>query len=228
MNAVFNTTELLEQIISHLPIHQVFAVQRVSRRWKEVINSSSKIQKKMWLRSSSTRVLAPSIVPEISGMCIYPDLVEMNPLTKRESQTALRLPYEVISNSDGMFTTTWIILNGVWRYFLMKSSPEDDSMPALWHRAYLTEPPVTTVRIGVPMLHQEMGDNVPLSINITCPEGITMGRIKHEIDTMARCALRRADAYMATSDNFPVNKNNICLAINPTVLLRSIDKPSPR
>ena len=48
--AVFNTNELLEQIILCLPMRTIFGIQRVSRNFKDVIATSPKIQEKMFLR----------------------------------------------------------------------------------------------------------------------------------------------------------------------------------
>lgn len=48
--AVFNTSELLEQVILCLPMKKIFGIQRVSRQFRDVIAASPKIQEKMWLR----------------------------------------------------------------------------------------------------------------------------------------------------------------------------------
>lgn len=49
-NAVFDTIELLEEILVRLPFKNLFLVQRVSRRFQEVITTSFQIQQKMFLR----------------------------------------------------------------------------------------------------------------------------------------------------------------------------------
>lgn len=51
---VFATTELLEHIISFLPMKKIFNVQRVSKRWQDVISTSPSIQEKMFLRPKTT------------------------------------------------------------------------------------------------------------------------------------------------------------------------------
>jgi hypothetical protein len=48
--AVLDTTELLENILSHLPPKQLFGVQRVCRLWKDFIARSSGIQEKLFLK----------------------------------------------------------------------------------------------------------------------------------------------------------------------------------
>ena len=51
--ATFETTELLENILSFLPPKTLFGVQRVSRKFKDVIEKSIRLQQKMFLRSCS-------------------------------------------------------------------------------------------------------------------------------------------------------------------------------
>jgi hypothetical protein len=48
--SVFGTAELLENILSFLPVKNVFCVQIVSKTWSSVIGSSVTLQQKMFLR----------------------------------------------------------------------------------------------------------------------------------------------------------------------------------
>ena len=52
--AVFDTNELLENILSYLPFKELFVVQSVSKQWRGVITSSPGLQEKMLLRPHST------------------------------------------------------------------------------------------------------------------------------------------------------------------------------
>jgi len=47
---VFETNELLEQILLFLPAKNIFSVWRVSKQWAAVIDSSIGLQRKMFLR----------------------------------------------------------------------------------------------------------------------------------------------------------------------------------
>lgn len=47
---LLHIAELLERVLSYLPPKQIFAVQRVSRYWKEVITASPDIQEAIFLR----------------------------------------------------------------------------------------------------------------------------------------------------------------------------------
>ena len=52
--AVFNTAELLEQILLDLPFKNIFSSQRVSRQFRDCIISSGTIQQKLFLQPSKT------------------------------------------------------------------------------------------------------------------------------------------------------------------------------
>jgi hypothetical protein len=51
---VFNTSELLERIIVHLPMKSIFTVQRVSQKFKAVVDTSPSIQTKVFRRPQNT------------------------------------------------------------------------------------------------------------------------------------------------------------------------------
>ena len=51
---VLGTTELLEHIISFLPMKKIFTVQRVSKQWRDVVTTSPSIEEKMFLRLKTT------------------------------------------------------------------------------------------------------------------------------------------------------------------------------
>jgi len=48
--SVLNTTELLEQILSYLPMPKIVGKTRVSRNWKAVIEGSPALQRELFLR----------------------------------------------------------------------------------------------------------------------------------------------------------------------------------
>ena len=52
--AVFGTSELLEQIILYLPMKTIFGIQRVCQKFRNVIATSPEIQTKMFLRRERT------------------------------------------------------------------------------------------------------------------------------------------------------------------------------
>ncbi|TKA58976.1 hypothetical protein B0A55_10563 [Friedmanniomyces simplex] len=48
--AVFNTAELLENILLHMPAKSVFGAQRVCRQFRDVVATSVQLQRKLFLR----------------------------------------------------------------------------------------------------------------------------------------------------------------------------------
>jgi hypothetical protein len=79
--AALDTTEILENALSHLPNRTVFGVQRVCRQWKDVIAASPAIQEKLFLRlrgQTETWMLTNPI--SIDNFTIYfePRTVERN------------------------------------------------------------------------------------------------------------------------------------------------------
>jgi hypothetical protein len=56
MQAVFQTSELVENILVHLPAKTIFGVQRVSKSFRNAIKNSLPIKEKLFLRPRSTNV----------------------------------------------------------------------------------------------------------------------------------------------------------------------------
>lgn len=65
--AVFNTYELLEHVLLHLPLTTLILINRVCRYWHDIINGSIDIQRALFLApmptSSETAVANPFFVP---------------------------------------------------------------------------------------------------------------------------------------------------------------------
>lgn len=55
------TYELVEQILLHVDIADVFVKQRVSATWRNVVQRSTSLKKKMWLAKSLIRLRASFI-----------------------------------------------------------------------------------------------------------------------------------------------------------------------
>ena len=59
MQKVFGITELLEQILSHLPMRDIFLTQAVSKRCRDLIQTSSVLRAIIWLPCSSASAVDP-------------------------------------------------------------------------------------------------------------------------------------------------------------------------
>jgi hypothetical protein len=83
--AVFNTSELLENIISFLPPRDILTkVQRLSRQWKNAVESSPAIKNKFWMTSGrcqqfSRLVLRTNTFQEIQCGAWAPDQCTLAP-----------------------------------------------------------------------------------------------------------------------------------------------------
>ena len=104
--AVFNTTELLERIILHVPPIKIFAIQRVCKQFHNLIQSSTPIQQRMFLKSSKKprfwKIRRPDGKyvggnrDDISKTMVEEDL-ELLPCTDEEN-TALTVSSESLSS----------------------------------------------------------------------------------------------------------------------------------
>lgn len=194
VQAVFNTTELLEQIISHLPMRQIAATQRVARNWKEVIHGSPTIQTQLWLRPATSEVLPPAHPIEgpqascIPFQVVYHQKVKLNPLTQWVHQGIVLFPFEVTESSFPWYTDGFVVsfsgvLNRFYIYQIIAPTPPKVTMPESWLRMFLTDPPVTTIKLQAPMRESE-------EKRILTRRGrITLGVVKNEMDDMIRKAL---------------------------------------
>jgi hypothetical protein len=156
--AVFDTPELLENIILCLPVKDVFAkVQRLSRSWKAVVDSSVAIQTKLWLRPRDKTAVQPrgfneghasSHVPDIcpgSEYPIYPPGVVLNPFSQIECVNFhARLSSYPTSNERPML----IGLHSDTKSMNGYAQPVIDHSHN-WRGMYLTEPPITTVMLKI-------------------------------------------------------------------------------
>jgi hypothetical protein len=184
--AVFDTPELLENIILFLPVKDVFAkVQRLCRPWKSVVDFSHAIQTKLWLRSQSGNVIQPTKYSNDHAfeICdwfqelaspIYPPGVVLNPFLRIEPPnfyTTLMSPFFEEDPESPCAVTL----------FGHSRSVNGNDRPAVqssrnWRNMYLTEPPITTASLRV-YLSQGSGDNSSSWIEsaIRDPNGITLG-----------------------------------------------------
>ncbi|KAM0716083.1 hypothetical protein Q7P37_008597 [Cladosporium fusiforme] len=210
---VFNTAELLEQIITYLPIRKTVCFQGVSRLWKEVIDNSPIIQTQLFLRSDSTRVISPQRMvkdPEVIRVPRYIGMVEVNPIITWDQQGTIPLPYNIAYPWRAKLNFGWYMpgvhrrhsignlrsvkeavvkINRAYMHRLISSSPQESSKFDSWHRIFLTNPPVTTVTLRGPRSNSAPVYN-EFDILI-CPGGVTLGAVKSELDKMTHKALRQ-------------------------------------
>ena len=154
--AVLSTTELLEAIIVCLPYKQVFTVQRVCRRFRECVSSSTQIQQKLFLR--------PYVQKE-SWMLRPPGLEGTAPLIHIREYELVPATADVTHVvSPGIILPTMLSPLATVRYRTAKASTRQYRWageileldmkslvrePGSWQAIYLTDPPCTTSRFSL-------------------------------------------------------------------------------
>lgn len=205
-NDVFNTPELLEAIISLLPMRDILSnAQRVSRSWKNAVAQSPSIQRRLWLRSSTEEVASPveylathdsEWPPSLhlpSYMPTYADNVVNNPT--------------FISDTSGDRSSTMVKIDAGAMYhrasFAIPKTSSDTMRPT-WLNMHVTEP-----RIKVAQLHiqqpkwggmQRLHNGIWVSVQDA--NGLTFGTI--------------LDIAQKVCDGFPVDlpgRDQACVVI---------------
>jgi hypothetical protein len=125
---VLNTTELLEHILSFLPMPKVLGKSRVSRNWKAVIDDSPALHKKLFLRHSGSQAEVLSadhwfskpqdwprnwsqtlsneqneLFLSLPGKPVYTAPIELNPLVGWENQADLHVSHEMNTSHPKRF-----------------------------------------------------------------------------------------------------------------------------
>ena len=197
--------ELLENIISHLPERDILCrAQRVSRNWKNIIDSSPGIQRKIWLQPIEQTAISPAGFDEddlkiFAGAPIYPRTTLISPLLRSQdpSNTHLKLSLDFFISMKPMELYGEPPKSAGCSHFrpnLTMAPPKNyeeikaynKAMPSqvpTWRNVYLSEPPVTTAMLMVSYYYQAPPDSRNLfKVLIRDKIGVTMGLV---YDTLA-------------------------------------------
>ena len=208
--AVLQAPELLEAIISHLPLLPVFTAMRVCRCWNTLINNSPLLQKKLFLPTPTAKVIAPRVMLDIFhfetqdfSVPIYDEHIIINPFFGRQRQQQINLVLENIpwvhipvkridSAPEG-----WPANHYVFSQALQTRSTEDELSKGQrwtyptpsWQRMFITDPPCSVVH-GALAEWFSLGDVPHYIINFSVRHhgGITFGLLG-EIVARAREAI---------------------------------------
>lgn len=192
--AVFNTPELLENFISFVPLADILTkVQRLSRQWKEAVDSSPVIKNQLFTRVPSVTAVQPtSFSDEHSfplytfwvtlNLPIYSHAVTFNPVVSKGVNGCWNIysddrlqPEELKSlNGDTMhpklvdFTYSQPDGRGDHSTFALRSS---------WRDMYLTDPPITTAVLFASNHEDREGEFGPRDIRMSVRDhdGLTLG-----------------------------------------------------
>jgi len=185
---VFGTTELLEHILSFLPMPSVLGKSRVSRQWKAVIDNSLALQKKLFLPHSNSQVevlgfdhsfpqpddSTPNLdygqlafLRILANLPVYTTPIELNPLTDWGNQGKLHVthtievthPQQCLPSIAGLEILSGSYSSSYIHHRFGQSFQKTQSNSS-WRKMYLTAPPITDIMIHVPTTVDPPGSTV--------------------------------------------------------------------
>lgn len=171
---VLELPELLELIILELPIVDIMATARVNRRWSDIIEASTKIQQKLFLRPSAATVKPAECAPRHRFGPCYPKHITINPVLKSNilgwsnaGEARMRLGPTVVTGSRSERTVSGLS-HAVLR-------PE-----ASWREMFATSPPCTELEVELQQVSNEGADSDETTRCLTlCAEkGLKLGMLE--------------------------------------------------
>jgi hypothetical protein len=239
--AALQLPEILEQIVCHLPGHIILAcAQRVSKLWRDVIDTSPIVQKRLWMRPLSAHISSPTgisteqdthihrpmpnltIVTLSSNVPIYPGSFHINTLfprlySRQARRDNRRLPdhlVRLVVLPQGKFVTIGID-------FPRPKVSANTGERLTWLNMHLTEPPITTAWIqlyindfSLPL--RKFGRSVPATVRDI--GGLTFGSVIDAVDRMIA-----QPAYMSLTDSISVR---ICFVADDVEVVLPIPESS--
>ncbi|KAK5680168.1 hypothetical protein LTS10_007095 [Elasticomyces elasticus] len=189
-NAVLLTTELLEHILSQLPMKDLLLAQRVSSEWRDVICQSPLLQQQLFFLARREEFVWNLTLPDAktgSG----------HTLTRLSANTYHRTPDSypnaIHAGDSNEMTVQLIDMYNLFDSALNvdKGLPPDTlelnckllafSRPtASWRKMFITQPPTHSIST-----HFEFEDLKIIEKDLVCPSGVTMGDIVKSIEEAA-------------------------------------------
>ncbi len=209
---VFAVTELLEHIIVQLPIKDIFAnATRVAHFWKNVIDKSTTIRRKMFLESHSS-VMVPdeykSSFPGSLGPGYSTGVLELNnALQDLSAKDREILPDAIypLWHVEGDCIKLHGYEHPKWAISIRRSTnpaPLRDESPKditpSWHSMYISNPPISVVRLSVSASNYRQRYPYEGDCTIRDSQGVTFV-LREETVRKVRQSVR--DAYLADGDH---------------------------
>ena len=163
---VMNVTELRERILLHLPVNNLFVLQRVSKTWQDTVKASITISQKMFLQPVGS-VLQKSLKGTFDTKRIT-----MNPVYKVYQYQVSAMKVENSPSHKLNISLTLPVGYG-HGYYIWPGSPNDLSIDHSWRKMLLTQPPVSEVLIQ----YWDMRDGGPDDMSFRCATGVTLGAL---------------------------------------------------
>ena len=204
-DTVLNTLELLEAVISFLPMRDILSkAQAVSRTWKATIAQSPVIQTKLWLRTPTEEVLSPAgfsthtfvfdrfadVMMELlfsTNKCpVYSAKVVINPILK-DAHTVGRAAERDFQPEDTSANRDLVVHTVAFRRLQRTANAAQPT----WNSMHLTEPRITVARIWVevPLLGRSYPPGFSesgVSASVRDARGLTLGTVMDVFDKISR------------------------------------------
>lgn len=200
------TYELLESILLHTPIHDLFVLRRVSKSWLSILQRSVALQERMFINLTSPAITPiQSVYNNYSGRtrAIYRPLpLQLNPcgevlgLINQPSGRGHRIPLATFGLSD----------QHLFLQFEIKGIPVYEKKilyeKASWRGMLLTQPPITAVNFEFIRRDPHGG-----AVTVFNPKGVTFGNL-HE---MSLKLAREFEAQTGEDSELSFESMSFCL-----------------
>ncbi|KAK4956876.1 hypothetical protein LTR10_006405 [Elasticomyces elasticus] len=183
-NAVFLTTELLENILGQLPMKDLLLAQRVSRKWRDVIVQSKGMQQQLFMLPIEAEYVWDLSIAEDS------DWFEITRSTGDKNVRHLQRYLHTFNsgNTNELLVTSegnqclWEKASplGAYEPLILRNLPSLDNPDASWRRMLLSQPPSYKLYTQYP---DKDGD--PMDADEDCPNGVTMSDAVEPIEEAA-------------------------------------------
>lgn len=202
---VLNTLELLEAIISILPMRDILSkAQTVSRTWKITIVQSPAIQTKLWLRTPTEEVLSPAefsthtfvfdrfadsmmeIIFSTNKCPVYSAKVVINPFLK-DAHTVGRATERDFQPEDTSANRDFVVHTIAFR----RLQGTTNAVQPTWNSMHLTVPRITVARlwVEVPLLERYFPPGFSesgISASARDARGLTLGTVMDVFDKISQ------------------------------------------
>lgn len=228
---VFNTTELLEHILSFLPMPQLLGKSRVTRDWNTVIENSPALQKKLFLRhnGSQAEVVSPDHwfpKPEgwsreyLANVPVYTTQIELNPFVDWKNQAKLHITHELKvvypKRSDRSLAGLGVVLGKYSSSYIRHRfgrSFQREQFDSSWRKMYITTPPITDVVIHVPTTVAAWDATVSpdehIRVNVHSEHGITLGMLRDKVEeTLKKFRMKDGRSLSQKRKNGPLREED--------------------
>ena len=143
-NAVFLTTELLENILGFLPMRDLLLAQRVCRKWRDVITENTRLQQNLFLEAERPTVAWKwSNAGREYRLDRLPELPESEPRYEDKVTFTATLNEMLLDGGDQFESSTAEC--GIGEIFHLRDMACWRHKPGSWRRMFVTQPPATTI-----------------------------------------------------------------------------------